>query len=58
MAKKLKSLPAIVPNKVILDGLERLVNPIFEKQETTENESRRLATLRDPLPPRLMSGEL
>ena len=54
----MKSLPAIVPTKTILDGFEVLMKPIFNKQELLEEESRRLATLRDTLLPRLMSGEI
>ncbi len=54
----MKSLPAIIPTKPVLDGFEVIMKPIFSKQETIEDESRRLAQLRDTLLPRLMSGEL
>ncbi len=54
----MKSLPTIIPISSVLDGFEELMEPIFRKQETLESESRRLASLRDTLLPRLMSGEL
>ncbi len=54
----MKSLPATIPSSYILDSFEELIEPIFRKQETMEDESRRLAELRDTLLPRLMSGEL
>ena len=54
----MKSLPAIIPSSYILDSFEELIEPIFRKQETMEDESRRLAQLRDTLLPRLMSGEI
>lgn len=54
----MKSLPTIIPTKSVLYGFEQIMEPIFRKQETIEDESRRLAQLRDTLLPRLMSGEL
>ena len=54
----MKSLPTIIPTKSVLYGFEQIMEPIFRKQETIEDESRRLAQLRDTLLPRLMSGKL
>lgn len=54
----MKSLPAIIPSKSILNSFEDRMKPVFGMQETLEDESRRLATLRDTLLPRLMSGEI
>ena len=54
----MKSLPTIIPTKSVLYGFEQIMEPIFRKQETIEDESRRLAQLRDTLLPKLMSGEL
>ena len=54
----MKSLPAIVPEKVILDDFEDLMKPIYKQQEVLEDENSRLSSLRDTLLPRLMSGEL
>ncbi len=54
----MKSLPTIIPTKPVLDSFEEIMKPIFMEQETIEDESRRLAQLRDTLLPRLMYGEL
>ena len=54
----MKSLPLVISPKSIYEQFENLVEPIFNKQEKLEQESRRLAELRDTLLPRLMSGEL
>ena len=54
----MKSLKTIIPSKIVLDDFEKLMKPILGKQEVVEEESRRLAQLRDSLLPRLMSGEL
>lgn len=54
----MKNLPVIIPEDVILDHFEDLMKPVFKQQEIIEDESRRLASLRDTILPRLMSGEL
>ena len=54
----MKSLSTIIPTKTVLDSFEELIKPIFNKQEMLEEESFSLASLRDTLLPRLMSGEL
>jgi type I restriction enzyme S subunit len=54
----MKSVPVKIPYTHTLTLFEELCNPIFEKQELLEQESNCLATLRDTLLPRLMSGEL
>ena len=54
----MKSLPAIIPSESVLKSFEERMKPIFSMQEELEDESRRLASLRDTLLPRLMSGEL
>ena len=41
-----------------MDSFEERMKPLFAEQECIEDESRRLAELRDTLLPRLMSGEL
>ena len=50
--------PTIVSSIDIRLNFENIVIPIFDKIYQTSKESRRLATLRDTLLPRLMSGEL
>lgn len=54
----MKNLPVIIPEDIVLDHFEDMMKPIFKQQEIIEDESRRLAALRDTLLPRLMSGEL
>ena len=54
----MKSLPAIIPEKAVLDDFENLLSPLFYQQEVVEEENSLLSSLRDTLLPRLMSGEL
>ena len=54
----MKSLTAIIPEKEVLDDFEIMLRPLFNQQEVVEEENFRLASLRDTLLPRLMSGEL
>ena len=54
----MKSLPAIIPEKAVLDNFENLLSPLFCQQEVVEEENTLLSSLRDSLLPRLMSGEL
>ena len=54
----MRGIPAIIPDDGTLRRFQEECAPIFEKQELMEAESRRLATLRDALLPKLMSGEL
>lgn len=54
----MKSLPTIIPESEVFNEFENLMSPIFKQQETVEEEISRLASLRDTLLPKLMSGEL
>ena len=54
----MKSLQLIIAPERILHDFESLMKPLFTQQEVLEDESRRLAELRDTLLPKLMSGEL
>ena len=54
----MKSLAVVLPSKSILDAFESKVLDIFNEQEILETESSRLATLRDTLLPKLMSGQI
>ena len=47
-----------IPPKEIVDKVRQSIDIIFENKRTLEQESRRLAELRDTLLPKLMSGEL
>ena len=48
----------LLPNTQVLKAFEFVVGPMRERIFLLENENRTLATLRDALLPRLMSGEL
>ena len=54
----MKSLPALIPEKAVLDDFENLLSPLFYQQEIVEEENSLLSSLRDTLLPRLMSGEI
>lgn len=54
----MKGIPAVIPDGDTLLRFQDDCAPLFEKQELLESENVRLATLRDTLLPRLMSGEL
>ena len=54
----MRSLRVFLPDKQILCGFEEICAPIFNAQRDFEQESVRLAALRDTLLPKLMSGEL
>ena len=50
--------PTIMPPAYIMKKFEKIVSPLFKMIHRTSQESRRLASLRDTLLPKLMSGEL
>jgi type I restriction enzyme S subunit len=54
----MKRLLVCMPSKAVLVAFDRNVAPIFNKAFTNTLESRTLATLRDTLLPKLLSGEL
>ena len=54
----IKSLQVVMAPKKVFDSFEECLKPIFAEQECLEDESRRLAELRDTLLPKLMSGEI
>ena len=54
----MKTVPAFLPDKETLHLFNEFCKPIFEQQELLEIENRTLASLRDSLLPKLMSGEI
>ncbi|MBQ9525702.1 MAG: restriction endonuclease subunit S [Bacteroidaceae bacterium] len=52
------SIKIIKPTDELLFDYDKQVSPLFNKIEANQQESRRLAELRDTLLPKLMSGEL
>ena len=54
----MKSVGLVLPDKESCSELDDYARPILEQQETLERENHKLATLRDALLPKLMSGEI
>lgn len=54
----MKNIPAIVPDASTLAKFNDFCSPLFEKQKNLEQENQHLASLRDTLLPKLMSGEI
>ena len=54
----LEKSEVLIPCTEKLNQIDRLINPLFEKSIKCAIESRNLATLRDTLLPKLMSGEI
>jgi type I restriction enzyme S subunit len=52
------NLPVVMPPKIIVEAFDDQVTPLMKRQTANEDESRTLATLRDTLLPKLLSGEL
>ena len=56
--KGLEEMPIIIPNSSIINEFNEIISPIDKELKRRHNESTRLASLRDTLLPKLMSGEL
>lgn len=54
----LRSLEIIIPPKEAIAQFSTMIDPLFAQIRRNSDENRHLATLRDTLLPRLMSGEL
>lgn len=57
-SKIIKKLLVIIPPKPIIECYDHLVQNIFEHIKLIQSQSRYLATIRDTLLPKLMSGEI
>ncbi len=57
-SKTIKGMKLTVPPTDIIESFSNNTRPLFEQIRSLQQESRRLATLRDTLLPKLMSGEL
>lgn len=53
-----RSIPALIPNPLILSAFKNIVAPMFKRMVLAEEESLVLATTRDSLLPKLLAGEL
>ena len=54
----MKSVEAVIPDEVTIAKFNDFCCPVFEMQEKLEQESKKLAAMRDSLLVRLMSGEI
>jgi len=54
----MKNIPAVIPDAETLARFNEFCSPIFAQQRILEEQSQSLATLRDSLLPKLMSGEI
>ena len=54
----LKSVPATIPPESVLRDFDNLIQPLFSEIRNLKDECANLASLRDTLLPKLMSGEL
>jgi type I restriction enzyme, S subunit len=52
------NLPVVIPPKPIIEAFDSLVMPLMKRQKANEDQSHILATLRDTMLPKLLSGEL
>ena len=54
----MKQIPALIPSKRVLEEFKKAIHLHFQLQELLEEQNTILATLRDTLLPKLMSGEI
>ena len=52
------NLPVVIPQMAIIEAFDALVMPLMQKQQANVDQNHTLATLRDALLPKLLSGEL
>lgn len=54
----MRTVPAVIPDDATLQRFSAFCDPLFEQQRILEQQNRELASLRDALLPKLMSGEI
>ena len=54
----MRTVPAVIPDDAMLQRFSAFCDPLFEQQRILEQQNRELASLRDALLPKLMSGEI
>jgi len=55
---RIRTYPAFIPHKEVMDKFRRAVVPLFDKMENNVKQIRTLARMRDALLPKLMSGSV
>jgi type I restriction enzyme S subunit len=56
--KAFRPIPALVPSSPVIDAFLAVASPLFSRLVSNEQQTQTLATLRDTLLPRLISGQL
>ena len=56
--KAFRPIPALIPPAPVLDAFVGVAGALFERLVENERQAQTLATLRDTLLPRLISGQL
>ena len=56
--KAFRPIPALVPSPEVLQSFSNIAGALFERLIENEKQAQTLATLRDTLLPRLISGQL
>lgn len=54
----LKGIAICLPNKKVIDHYNKIIAPVFNKQELLEQQNQELASIRDWLLPMLMNGQV
>ena len=54
----IEAVQVVIPPKAVLDIFANLMSPLFETTSNNESQSRSLASIRDVLLPKLISGDL
>lgn len=56
--KAFRPIPALVPSQAVLDAFDSVAVQLFARLVENEKQAQNLASLRDTLLPRLISGQL
>jgi type I restriction enzyme S subunit len=56
--ERIENLALPIPTRVLVEAYERLVEPLYQKSDQNRSEARQLASVRDLLLPKLISGEV
>lgn len=56
--KAFRPIPAVVPPRALIDAFLDIAQPLFDRLVANERQAQSLASLRDTLLPRLISGQL
>ncbi|MEI8282890.1 MAG: hypothetical protein WCG75_10830, partial [Armatimonadota bacterium] len=57
-APDIKGFPVLKPSRGVLEAFERATKPLIQHIQQNHHQSRNLASLRDSLLPKLLSGEI